>query len=81
MEELVKIMGGVAGGLTLVGILWRNLNGRMNRLEDHMVFPQLCDERHRRIDEKLEEMKQDLKEIKAEIRDLPRKINGELNKG
>ncbi len=76
MEGIVKIIAGAAGGLSVVGILWRNLNGRMNRLEDHTVIAQVCEERHRRIDEKLEEMKLDLKEIKAEIRDLPGKING-----
>jgi len=76
MENIEKVIAGAAGGIAFIGFIWRNLNCRMNRLEDNTVFQQVCDERHRRIDEKLEEMKQDLKEIKADIRDLPMKING-----
>jgi hypothetical protein len=75
MESIIT--GGIFFGLFtgLVAFIWRDTIKRVDRKIEAAMPRELCGERHKALDEKLDEMKGDIKEV---LRVLA-KLNGDDN--
>lgn len=78
----IEILMGAIGFIgLLIGIIYKNLQGRIDRLSNGVVYKDTCEKVQDRFCDEIKEVKQDVKDMRKEVNEGIRDLKKELKNG